>query len=91
MRELSPTAAVDFTTLDEMIATSVATPRFRFFFTTAFAALALLLAMVGVYGVMSCLTAQRTSEFGLRLALGAKPTDLLIAVLKRAAIQPQPA
>ena len=86
MHELSPTAAVDFTTLDEMIANSVATPRFRFFFTTAFAALAVLLAMVGVYGVMSCLTAQRTSEFGLRLALGAKPTDLLIAVLKRAAI-----
>ncbi len=86
MHELSPTAAVDFTTLDEMIATSVATPRFRFFFTTAFAALALLLAMVGVYGVMSCLTAQRTSEFGLRLALGAKPADLLIAVLKRAAL-----
>lgn len=87
MHELSPTAAVDFTTLDEMIAASVATPRFRFFFTTAFAALALLLAMVGVYGVMSCLTAQRTSEFGLRLALGAKPADLLIAVLKRAAIR----
>ena len=86
MRDLTPTAALDFTTLDEMIATSVATPRFRFFFTTAFAALALLLAMVGVYGVMSCLTAQRTSEFGLRLALGAKPTDLLITVLKRAAI-----
>ena len=61
-----------------MIATSVATPRFRFFFTTAFAVLAVLLAMVGVYGVMSYLTAQRTSEFGLRLALGAKPKDLLI-------------
>jgi putative ABC transport system permease protein len=86
MHELNPTAATSFTTLDEMIATSVATPRFRFFFTTAFAVLAVLLAMVGVYGVMSCLTAQRTSEFGLRLALGAKPGDLLTSVLKRAVL-----
>jgi putative ABC transport system permease protein len=83
--DLYPLAATDFTTLEQMVATSIATPRFRVYVTGVFAGLALLLAMIGVYGVMSYLTAQRTSEFGLRLALGARPGDLLSAVLAGAA------
>jgi ABC-type antimicrobial peptide transport system permease subunit len=86
MRELNPSAATSFTTLEEMVATSVATPRFQALLTSAFASLALLLAMVGIYGVMSCLTSQRTSEFGLRLVLGARPGDLVVGVLGRAAL-----
>jgi hypothetical protein len=49
---------------------------------TAFALLGLLLASVGLYGVISHLVAQRTGEFGIRLALGARPRDVLLLVLK---------
>ena len=48
-----------------------------------FALLGLVLAAVGLYGVISNLVAQRTSEFGIRLALGAKPGDVLGLVLRR--------
>lgn len=49
----------------------------------AFALLGLLLAAIGLYGVISNLVAQRTSEFGIRLALGARPADVLGLVLRR--------
>ena len=84
VRALNPEVAMKFTTLDAMVADSIARPRFRMLLISAFAGLALLLVMAGVYGVMSYVTTQRTAEFGLRAALGAAPGDLVSLVLKSA-------
>ncbi len=85
-RDFNPEMAVRFTTLDEMISDSIAAPRFRTFLAGTFAMLALQLAMAGIYGVMSYIVTQRTSELGLRLALGAVGRDVITLVLSRAAI-----
>lgn len=74
-----------FTTLDAMVSESIAAPRFRMTLAATFATMALLLAIMGVYAVMSYLTAQRKPEFALRMALGAAPRDILRLVLQRAA------
>jgi predicted permease len=84
MGALSPSAAIKFTTLETMVSDSMATPRFRTLLLTAFATLALLLAMAGIYGVMNYLVSRRTAEFGLRVALGAQPEHLLWATLREA-------
>jgi len=84
--DLNPEMAVRFTTLEEMISDSVAAPRFRTFLAGTFALVALLLAMAGIYGVMSYVVTQRTSELGLRMALGAGRGDVIRLVLSRAAL-----
>ena len=86
VHDANPTVATKFTTMDAMVSSSVSTPRFRTFLVGVFASLALLLAMAGVYGVMSYVAAQRTSELGLRMALGAQRSDILKLILGRAAM-----
>jgi putative ABC transport system permease protein len=84
VREMNPEVAMKFTSMDTMVADSIAKPRLRVFLIGVFAALALLLAMAGVYSVMNYVVAQRTSEFGLRVALGARPGGVVRLVLGRA-------
>jgi ABC-type antimicrobial peptide transport system permease subunit len=85
MASLNPEIATRFTTMEAMVSNSIATPRLRMMLVGLFAGLALLLAMAGMYGVMSYVTTQRIAEFGVRIALGASTRSVLALVLGRAA------
>jgi predicted permease len=86
VKKLDPSLAVaDIRLMDQVADASIATPRFSFFLVGLFAGLAIILAAIGTYGVISYSVSQRIPEFGLRLALGAPPGDVLRLVLAQAA------
>ena len=70
-------------TMDEYISASVAAPRFNATLLVIFAAVALILTIVGLYGVMSYSVAQRTNEIGIRMALGAQTGDVLRLIVSQ--------
>ena len=75
----------DSTTLSDLVSQSAARQRFTAFLLASFALIALLLAAIGLFGVISYLVAERTREFGVRLALGADRTNIYMHVMKYAA------
>jgi putative ABC transport system permease protein len=87
VHRVDPDQAVsDVQTMDTVFSDSVCSPRFQAVLLLVFAGLAVALAMIGVYGVVSYSVSQRTKEVGIRVALGARSRDIVRLVLGEALV-----
>ena len=84
VRARSAEVPVKFTTMEDLLSENTAAPRFRTLLLGLFAAIAVCLAMAGVYGVVAYTVGQRANEIGLRMALGARTSDVLRLILRQA-------
>ncbi len=82
-RVLNPEMPTSFQTLDQLVSASLDNRRFSMTMLGLFSGAALALAMVGLYGIMSYITSQRTNEIGIRMALGAQRSDMLQLILRQ--------
>ena len=86
LKSIDPNLALtDVHTMGDLVSIASARRRFQTSLLTAFAAIALTLALVGLYGLMAYSVNRRTREVGIRMALGAQRSDVLLLVLKNAA------
>ncbi len=85
VHQVDPAQAIgNFRTLDDMLSTAVARPQMNMTLLAAFAAIALVLACVGIYGVTAYSIARRRQEIGIRMALGARRAQIALLFLRRA-------
>jgi ABC-type antimicrobial peptide transport system permease subunit len=86
MREVSSGISFEFAGLQDQIQQSLLAERLLATLSGFFGGLAVLLAIIGLYGVMSYTVAERTSEIGIRMALGARRVDVTAMILRKAAV-----